>query len=304
MYEDFVIAKGLDPAIVKPYCDNIGNTTRRTVSVRTSKDGVNWSQDWGCADAKQKDEHCKSFNVSQLVSACDCPDDPPDLEFYRIRAFTLGESERTAAHVLDYVPSPAAVVASPGYGRQPLWYCKDGCCHGPHSYEEWWIGPASGDITDMGGWRRSHRDTHAAPHDIWLMAQPVTTATQHIWVDSGTVWALDLYRLAGLYSPGNGQVSTPAFSMPKGRLWINVDAGWDHGGYPDPTYSGNYVGGADEGRQAYVMVALHEITYRGGSEVAKQVNQCAFDLAAAMRLAVEVVLDVSTDKEPCKLAFF
>ena len=39
---------------------------------------------------------------------------------------------RVAAHVLDYVPSPANVVYSAGYGRQPLWYCSKGCCHAPH----------------------------------------------------------------------------------------------------------------------------------------------------------------------------
>jgi len=60
---------------------------------------------------------------------------PQDLEFYRIRAFRLGKSGRMAAHALDYVPSPRSVVYSKGYGRQPLWYCSHGCCHGPHSYE-------------------------------------------------------------------------------------------------------------------------------------------------------------------------
>ena len=129
-------------------------------------------------------------------------------------------------------------------------YCSDMCCHGPHSYEEWWIGPANGDVRDMKNWRRSHKDTHAVSHDIWLMAQPVTTETQHVWVDSGNVFALDLYRLAGIYSPGNGEISTPAFAMPATKLWLNAEALWE---------GGNYVGGADEGRQAYIMVALHEV---------------------------------------------
>lgn len=56
-------------------------------------------------------------------------DDPPELEFYRIRPFNV--SGRLAAHVLLYVPAPSDVVVQPGYGRQPLWYCKNGCCHGP-----------------------------------------------------------------------------------------------------------------------------------------------------------------------------
>lgn len=249
MYELYD-AVGLDPAKIKKYCDNVSNDTRRVITVRTSKDGANWTQDAGCADKNQESEHCSTFNTKQLMGPCDCPDDPPDLEFYRFRAFQLGASKRVVSHALDYVPSPSAVVYSPGYGRQPLWYCKDGCCHGPHSFEEWWLGPNSGVVTDMQGWRRPFRDVHAAPHDIWLMAQPVTTETQHIWVDSGNIYGLDLYRLAGLYSPGNGEFSTPEFQMPTNPLWLNADATWE---------GGNYVGGADEGRQAYIMVALVRI---------------------------------------------
>ena len=60
-------------------------------------------------------------------------------------------------------------------------------------YEEWWIGPPSGNPTEMTEWRRPYRDTKAAPHDIWLMEQPVTTATAHVWVDNGIVWGLPLY---------------------------------------------------------------------------------------------------------------
>jgi hypothetical protein len=49
------------------------------------------------------------------------------------------------------------------------------------------------------------------------------------------------YRLAGLYSVGNGEFSTPPFAMPTALegLWINAEASWQ---------GGNYVGGADEGR--------------------------------------------------------
>jgi hypothetical protein len=40
-------AVGLDPSKIKKYCDNVGNDTRRVVTVRTSIDGKNWTQDWG-----------------------------------------------------------------------------------------------------------------------------------------------------------------------------------------------------------------------------------------------------------------
>ena len=90
-------------------------------------------------------------------------------------------------------------------------------------YEEWWIGPPSGNPTEMTEWRRPYRDTKMAPHDIWLMAQPVTTESAHVWVDNGIVWGLPLYRLAGVYSPGNGEFSTAAFPMPEKPLWINAE---------------------------------------------------------------------------------
>jgi hypothetical protein len=35
-----------------------------------------------------------------------------------------------------------------------------------------------------------YRDTHAAPHDTWLMAQPVTTNTSHLFIDSGVIYGL------------------------------------------------------------------------------------------------------------------
>ena len=188
MYENLT-AVGLDPEYYKKYCDNarspVGNyNVRRTVSYRTSRDGVTWSNDAGCADSgTQTSEACAVFNTSQLITADEA--DPPDLEFYRIRPFLLGESGRLAAHVLDYVPSPPNVIYSAGYGRQPLWYCEAGCCHAPHMYEEWWIGPPDGDPTALQDWVRPYRDNRAAPHDIWLMAQPVTTATAHVWVGEG-----------------------------------------------------------------------------------------------------------------------
>ena len=128
-------------------------------------------------------------------------------------------------------------------------------------YEEWWIGPPSGNPTEMTEWRRPYRDTKAAPHDIWLMEQPVTTNSAHVWVDNGIVWGLPLYRLAGVYSPGNGEFSTQPFSMPSTPLWLNAEATWgtwsESGVGPwqpfarqGRVYDGNYVGGADEGRAA------------------------------------------------------
>ena len=135
----------------KRYCDNVKGA-RRVVSVRNSTDGTTFSNDWGCLDKPQKSEHCSTFNTTAMVRPNDAAriaqgrpadEDPPELEFYRIRAFYLPGTKRgpddpgrLVAHALMYVPSPTAAIMSPDYGRQPLWYCKGGCCHGPHMYEE------------------------------------------------------------------------------------------------------------------------------------------------------------------------
>ena len=125
----------------KRYCDNVAGA-RRVVSARVALDdlGRNWTSDLGCLDSPQLSERCKSgFNTSAMVRPNDAariaqgraPDeDPPELEFYRIRPFVMEDNKRLAAHVLLYVPAPSDVVTEPGYGRQPLWYCTSGCCHG------------------------------------------------------------------------------------------------------------------------------------------------------------------------------
>lgn len=232
----------------KRYCDNV-HGARRVVTVRTSDDGVEWSDDFGCMDHPQTSEHCSAFNLSNMIVPGDfrAPDDPPELEFYRIRPFTIGSSKRLAAHVLIYVPSPSDVVVMPGYGRQPLWYCKGGCCHGPHMYEEWWLGPSDGNPTNMMGWKRPYFDTRAFPHDIWAMANPVMYNRSQLWVDNGAVWGLPENRLAGLYTSSNAEFTTLPFAMPKSQLWLNADAYWQ---------GGNGVGGADEGRAAYLLAEL------------------------------------------------
>ena len=169
------------------------------------------------------------------------------------------------AHVLDYAPSPHAVVYSPEYGRQPLWYCGKGCCHGPHMYEELWVGPASGDPTDIQGWRRPYRDMQWAPHDIWLMANPVEFDGNHIWVDNGKVWGVKEHRLGGVYAPANGEFSTAPFELPLTPLWLEVAVSWQ---------GGNHVGvpeGADEGHQAYAMVELSE---HGSGKVVAESDKC------------------------------
>ena len=117
----------------------------RTVTIRTSSDGSAWSGDWGCAqpprDAKFDPavrSHCEVWNESGLIRPHPT-EDPPELQFYRIRPFYLGESGRYAAHTLQYAASPAEVNNVSDYG---YWgpYCPgpDGrgfiMCHKGHGY--------------------------------------------------------------------------------------------------------------------------------------------------------------------------
>ena len=94
---------------------------------------------------------------------------------------------------------------------------SDGCW-------QWVLGSPSGDPADATrpgmGWTRpfaaaGYAGTHAAPHDIWLMAQPLVSPNRdsHIFVADGSVWQLPLYRLAGLHSPANVEFSTIEFQV-------------------------------------------------------------------------------------------
>jgi len=119
-------------------------------------------------------------------------------------------------------------------------------------YDEWWVGPADADPTNMMEWRRPFFDTRAFPHDIWAMAQPLLHNDSHIWVDNGKVWGLHLYRMSGIYTSSNAEFSTQPFQMPNEPLWVNAQILW-HGG--------NHVGepeGCDEGCAAYLMAELRD----------------------------------------------
>jgi hypothetical protein len=81
------------------------------------------------------------------------------------------------------------------------------------------------------------------------MAPPVAVRDELVWVGStGRVYTLPAYRVAGLYAPANGEVSTPNFTVPAAApLWINAAAKW----------AGREVtGGCDEGCAAYVFAAV------------------------------------------------
>lgn len=65
----------------------------RSITVRTSKDGRNFSGDWGCQDPPPfgpQDpvvrNECKVWNETALIRPHPT-EDPPEMEFYRIRPF-------------------------------------------------------------------------------------------------------------------------------------------------------------------------------------------------------------------------
>ena len=128
------------------------------------------------------------------------------------------------------------------------------------------------------------------------MEQPVSTSSAHIWIDNGIVWGLPLYRLAGVYSPGNGEFATKTFAMPAEPLWLNAEATWgtwSEGGVgpwqsfarASPTYDGNYVGGADEARAAYIMVALENAT-TGKTISGYEAQRCLFTNVTSLSMPI------------------
>lgn len=230
-------------------CDNGGCDKRRVLGSMVSSDGSGLS--W-------------NFTGQTRIPGADV-DDPPELQFYRIRPFELPGTRgtRVFAHTLLYAPSPYINLQ---YGRQPPGgggACSappnQTHCHGPHMYEEWWTLAPGASAADMSGtaWRRPARFTKMAPENAYLFAQPGMigqgNATKMLWVGSGEVYTLPLHRGVGLYAPANARVTLPAFDLSNAtadtKLWINADAKW---GPPLPQ------GGCDETCAAYVLVELED----------------------------------------------
>lgn len=277
----------------RKYCDNAGCTKRRVITARTSNDGITWTNPQGCiphpgvkcwlpGQDPALDQCCAAYNETEIISPNQY--DPPELQFYRLRPFLLGKSGRLVGHATLYAPVPESLSTRGDYGYLPL-KCRTEqlrpgvteACHGPHMYEEWFVGPRSQDASEIPNWNRPFAQAsalgtqRAAPLSVWLMAPPVVyTPTSpssllqasasassssspdpiHLFVADGTMWYLPLYRMAGLYAPANGEFSTPQMMLTKAgmkALWINADVQW---GSLLPT------GGCDEGCAAYVMVEL------------------------------------------------
>ena len=109
-------------------------------------------------------------SITELIRP-DPKEDPPEMEFYRLRPFYVGDTGRLAGHATQYAPSPAEMNNISNYG---YWgpYCANasapggfnmchkghgyGKMHGPHMMEEWWVGGAAQKgPEDLHGWARS-----------------------------------------------------------------------------------------------------------------------------------------------------
>tara|TARA_B110000208_G_scaffold123260_1_gene150400 strand:+ start:99 stop:1910 length:1812 start_codon:yes stop_codon:yes gene_type:complete len=251
---------------------------------------------------------CVAYNVSALLQP-DPTLDPPDVQFYRFRPFLVdAASGRIVSHMTLYAPVPEVMSTDPNYGYRttetvppgpPTLKCRTTslrpgvpkACHAPHMYDEWLVLHHRSDVTSMRSWERLYRGhgyrrspsglpyaSRASPHDVWLMAPPLVYAPKgesgeepaaHIFVGSGAMWTVPLYRFGGLTAPANGEFSTPPFDatfttssgtsggLPAAspslslstQLWLNADASWR--GAP-------ITGGCDEGCAAYVMVELRD----------------------------------------------
>ena len=105
--------------------------------------------------------------------------------------------------------------------------------------EEWWVSSAAQkNAEELQSWSRPYKRFRAAPHDVWLMSQPVFYQQMHVWVADTGVFTLPAYRLAGISAPANAEFSTQLFNASAlDTLWLNLDAQW-HGGL--------VTGGCDE----------------------------------------------------------
>lgn len=154
----------------------------RVVTTRLSADGANFTGDFGCASpgphepfTPAKRVKCSVWDEANLIRPHPI-EDPPEMQFYRVRPFYVGESGRLAAHALQYAASPAEMNNISDYG---YWgpYCPDparpddpsattmchkghgyGRMHGPHMMEEWWVGTDDqAGPEELSQWRRPYK---------------------------------------------------------------------------------------------------------------------------------------------------
>lgn len=185
----------------KRYADNMGDSIRRVLHIRTSPDGLVWTPGG-------------SFGLSgpflpedQLI----VPDaeDPPELEFYKFRPAQLGDF--WAGCMGRYVAEPPGL---PRSGTLP---------HGPLLDAEWWVS------RDGFHWQRPFRETTdltGVPYSFaHFFHPPLPVGDEWRWVASNQVYALRPDRMFYVESLANAEVTTPVFTPGNGELVLNVSFG-------------------------------------------------------------------------------
>ena len=180
----------------KHYPDNIGDSKRRVLYIRTSEDGIHWepSEEVLFAGPYVSDE--------RLIT----PDerDPAEMEFYRMTVFPY--AEYYVGMMLNYAPSPQVV--NPAYPQSK---------HGPHLSGEWWLGREAHKLG------RPFRNVFApgqAPGIV--LHNPINLDGKHLWIVKGDVYGLPQDRLFFVGSMANAEFSTPLFDMPSKPLVLNA----------------------------------------------------------------------------------
>jgi hypothetical protein len=203
------------------YCDNVGLANcasgyRRVVSLRTSKDGLRWSNRAACP-LEEWDPHQTGQAFDAQFRACEggwnydgmiapaggsssvhfeeaASVDAPDLEFYKLTPMFVGDTLRVVAHALLYAPAPIPLLG-PKYGMQPPMCPTDKAtgrldlrqCHGPGIGLERWIGPADGNLsrqpmTRHDAWQRPFR-SDVKPSTLFGEGGVIFRG-YHIWLQS------------------------------------------------------------------------------------------------------------------------
>ncbi len=177
--------------------DNIGSRIRRVLSIRTSRDGVQW---------RPSDDIYQSgpYAAPEEIIAPD-DEDAPDIEFYRFNAFRY--ADRYAGMMLLYAASPQeANLRAPWTG------------HGQHCYGEWW------QSADGLTWTRPFRDTVASGEAPSIIEHPpMTIDGRYLWIIDGGVYSIPEDRLFYVASRSNGAFTTKPFTMPAEPLMLDAE---------------------------------------------------------------------------------
>ena len=268
------------------YCDNVGLANceegfRRVVTMRTSQDGLTWSNRAACPGEvwgpnqtgevfSSQFRHCAAgwnqhgmitpvvptkFSINQGDAS-----DPPDLEFYQLTPMFVGNTTRVVGHALLYAPAPLQDLGY-HYGLQPPLGPRNKSsgrvdlrqAHGPMIGIERWIGPADGNLSSQPmatAWQRPFR-SQTKKYGTGFGEGGILFRDWHVWYykTERALLGIPAYRLAGVRSMANSEFSTLTFEVPTTPLWVNADVSWAS----DPQ---NSVTTCYGGCAAYLMVAV------------------------------------------------